>query len=86
MGEHGLLEVWVMRESTVLKGVTSIVEAVTSPIKQSKNGQSKNTTSDHAITAHEAVKICPEKMTARRSSQCEIFLTSSLSISYHTLY
>ena len=51
------------------------VEAVTSPIKQSKNGQSKNTTDRTIITAHEAVKICPAKINVQRGSQFVISLT-----------
>ena len=63
------LALWLVKE------VTFTVEVVTSPIKQSKNGQSKITTLDRAIiTACEAVKVCPTKMTAQQSSQLVNFL------------
>jgi hypothetical protein len=59
----------------LVKEVTSTGEVVTTPIKQSKNGQSKNTTSnDGKIAACEAVKICLAKMTAQRGSQFVISL------------
>ena len=63
----------------VSKEVTLTVEVVTSRFKQSKTGQSKNTTwTDAKIAACEAVKLGPSKMTDQRSSQFGISLKLTL--------
>ena len=59
----------------LVKVVTPTVEVVTPWFKQSKRGQSKNTTrTDAKIAACEAVKLGPSKMTAQGSSQLGAFV------------
>ena len=59
----------------LVKVVTPTVEVVTTWYKQSKRGQSKNTTrTDAKIAACEAVKLGPSKMTAQGSSPLGVFI------------
>ena len=65
----GLSTLWLV------KAVTPTVEVVTTWYKQSKRGQSKNTTrTDAKIAACEAVKLGPSKMTAQGSSPLGVFV------------